>query len=91
MNESLLGVGEFSKEYASPAIFERLIINEYIINIVTKLTTVERQVLIMSFFDRIPLRGIAGIMGMSLSAVERAKKRAVKRLFYLILEEKNLL
>jgi len=91
MSDSILGIGEFSRDYASPTIFERLIIREYILNLCDKLDQDERDVLTLHFFNCMSMRDISDFLNMSLSKVARTKARAVKTLFYMILEEKKLL
>lgn len=90
-NFSLAGVGEFSKDYASDKIFEKLIICEYINNVMDELEPLERDTILLFFFNHMSTRDIGKFLDKPKSTIHAAKTSGVKKLFFLIMADKGLL
>lgn len=88
---SMFGIGDFSREYASDRVFEKLIISEYLNNLVDELDQLERDTILMYFFNSMSFGEIAEFLNKPKSTVHAAKNSGVQKLFFVLMRDKGIL
>lgn len=90
-DSSSVGMGQFSLEYGRGAIFDKLVIMQYMQDLLHQIDDREQETVTLYFFNSMSLKEIADFVGRPKTTIAREKQSGVMKVAQLIMRDRGLL
>jgi DNA-directed RNA polymerase specialized sigma subunit len=88
---SSAGMGQFTLEFGRGHVFDRMIIAQYLQDLVAQLDERERETVSMYFFHAMTIRDIESMTGRPRTTISNEKKSGTMKIAQLIMRDRKIL